>query len=123
MLSLRAAAQLALGQKKDARDTYGDLLKKDPSVLGARRQLVALQIEAGDFESARSLLTAGIVASPRNYQLYQDLAMIDLRSTGIDAALATADRLLSQDRDFAMIRALKGDIFMAANRARRNQRV
>ena len=117
MLSLRAAAQLALGQKKDARDTYGDLLKKDPSVLGARRQLVALQIEAGDFESARSLLTAGIVASPRNYQLYQDLAMIDLRSTGIDAALATADRLLSQDRDFAMIRALKGDIFMAANRA------
>lgn len=117
MLSLRAAAQLALGQKKDARDTYSDLLKKDPSVIGARRQLVALQIEAGDFESARSLLTAGIVASPRNYQLYQDLAMIDLRSTGIEAALATADRLMSQDREFAMIRALKGDIFMAANRA------
>lgn len=117
MLSLRAAAQLALGQKKDARDTYSELLKKDPSVIGARRQLVALQIEAGDFESARSLLTAGIVASPRNYQLYQDLAMIDLRSTGIEAALATADRLVSQDRDFAMIRSLKGDIFMAANRA------
>ncbi len=117
MLSLRAAAQLALGQKKDARDTYSDLLKKDPSVVGARRQLVALQIEAGDFESARSLLTAGIAATPRNYQLYQDLAMIDLRSTGIEAALATADRLMSQDRDFTMIRALKGDIFMAANRA------
>ncbi len=117
MLSLRASAQLALGQKKDARDTYSDLLKKDPSVIGARRQLVALQIEAGDFESARSLLTAGIASSPRNYQLYQDLAMIDLRATGIDAALSTADRLMSQDRDFAMIRALKGDIFMAANRA------
>ena len=117
MLSLRAAAQLALGQKKDARDTYSDLLKKDPSVVGARRQLVALLIEAGDFESARALLSAGIVASPRNYQLYQDLAMIDLRSTGIEAALATADRLASQDRDFSLIRALKGDIFMAANRA------
>ena len=116
MLSLRAAAQLALGQKKDARDTYTELLKRDPSVLGARRQLVALQIEAGDFESARSLLTAGLVASPRNYQLYQDLAMIDLRSTGIEAALATAERLISQDRDFALIKALKGDIFMAANR-------
>jgi putative PEP-CTERM system TPR-repeat lipoprotein len=117
MLSLRAAAQLALGQKKDARDTYSDLLKKDPSVVGARRQLVALLIEAGDFESGRALLSAGIVASPRNYQLYQDLAMIDLRSTGIEAALATADRLASQDRDFSLIRALKGDIFMAANRA------
>ena len=117
MLSLRAAAQLALGQKKDARDTYSDLLKKDPSVVGARRQLVALLIEAGDFESARALLSAGIVTSPRNYQLYQDLAMIDLRSTGIEAALATADRLASQDRDFSLIRVLKGDIFMAANRA------
>lgn len=116
MLSLRAAAQLALGQKKDARDTYSDLLKKDPSVVGARRQLVALLIEAGDFESARALLSAGIVTSPRNYQLYQDLAMIDLRSTGIEAALATADRLASQDRDFSLIRVLKGDIFMAANR-------
>ena len=116
ILSLRAAAQLALGQKKDARDTYSDMLKQDPSVVGARRQLVALQIEAGDFESARSLLTAGIVASPRNYQLYQDLAMIDLRSTGIEAAMATAERLMGQDRNFDQIRALKGDIFMAANR-------
>lgn len=116
MLSLRASAQLALGQKKEARDTYGELLKKDPSVIGARRQLVALHVEAGDFESARALLRAGIAASSRNYQLYQDLAMIDLRSTGVDAALATADRFLSQDREFTAIRALKGDIYMAANR-------
>ena len=41
-------------------------------MIGARRQLVALLIEAGDFESARNVLTAGIAASPRNYQLYQD---------------------------------------------------
>jgi len=116
MLSLRAAAQLALGQKKDARDTYAELLKADPNVVGARRQLVALLVESGDFESARATLTAGIGSSPTNYQLYQDMAMIDLRSTGIDAALATADRMMAQDRDFAMLHALKGDIFMAANR-------
>jgi predicted Zn-dependent protease len=42
--------------------------------------------------------------------------MVDLKSTGIDAALATADRLQNQDRNFAAIRALKGDIYMAANR-------
>ena len=42
--------------------------------------------------------------------------MIDLKSTGMDAALATADRLQSQDHDFPGIRALKGDIYLAANR-------
>ena len=116
MLSLRAAAQLALGLKKEARDTYGELLKKEPNVIGARRQLTALLIEAGDFETARSVVNAGIAASPRNYQLFQDLTMIDLRSTGVDAALATADRVLSQDRQFNAARALKGDIYLAANR-------
>ena len=96
--------------------TYTEILKNDGNVIGARRQLVALLIDAGDFESARNVVTAGIALSPRNYQLYQDYVMIDLKSTGIDAALATADRLQSQDRDFAGIRALKGDIYLAANR-------
>jgi putative PEP-CTERM system TPR-repeat lipoprotein len=114
--SLKAASYLALGQKKEARDTYVALLKQDGNVVGARRQLVALLIEAGDFEAARSTLMSGIAASPRNYQLYQDLAMIDLKSTGVEAALATADRLMGQDRDFADLRALKGDLYLAANR-------
>jgi putative PEP-CTERM system TPR-repeat lipoprotein len=116
IMSMKAAAYLALGQKKDARATYADILKNDGNVVGARRQLVALLIEAGDFESARNVVQAGIAASPRNYQLYQDYVMIDLKSTGMDAALATADRLQSQDRDFPGIKALKGDIYLAANR-------
>ena len=116
ILSLKAAAFLGLGQKKEARGAYGDLLKQDANVSGARRQLVALLIEAGDFESARSALTAGIAIAPRSYQLYQDLAMIDLKSTGVEAALATADRLIGQDRDFADLRMLKGDLYLAANR-------
>jgi cellulose synthase operon protein C len=48
--------------------------------------------------------------------LYQDYVMVDLKSTGMDAALATADRLQSEDRNFAAIKALKGDIYLAANR-------
>jgi putative PEP-CTERM system TPR-repeat lipoprotein len=116
ILSLKAAAYLALGQKKEARDAYTEILKNDGSVVGARRQLVALLIDAGDFESARNVVTAGIALNPRDYQLYQDYVMIDLKSTGIDAALATADRLQSQDREFAGIKALKGDIYLAANR-------
>jgi putative PEP-CTERM system TPR-repeat lipoprotein len=114
--SLKAASYLALGRKKEARDTYTELLKQDANIVGARRQLVALQIEAGEFEAARSVLTAGIAANPRNFQLYQDLAMIDLKSTGVEAALATADRLVTQDRDFPELRALKGDLYLAANR-------
>ncbi|HEY4172591.1 MAG TPA: XrtA/PEP-CTERM system TPR-repeat protein PrsT, partial [Rhodopila sp.] len=116
MLSLQAAGYLALGQKKEARDVYTAILKQDGSIVGARRQLVALLVDAGDFDSARNVVTAGIALNPRDYQLYQDYVMIDLKSTGIDAALATADRLQSQDRDFAGIKALKGDIYLAANR-------
>lgn len=116
MLSLKAAAQLAMAQKKEAQATYTELLKNDPNVLGARRQLAALALEIGDFETARNTILTGITAMPRNYQLYQDLALIDLRATGVEAALATADRLVSQDRDFPMLRALRGDIYLAANR-------
>ena len=116
ILSLRAAAQLALGQKKDARATYEEILKQDNQVVGARRQLLALLVDAGDFETARNVITAGIAANPRDYQMYQDYVMVDLKSTGMDAALATADRLQSQDREFPGIKALKGDIYLAANR-------
>jgi putative PEP-CTERM system TPR-repeat lipoprotein len=116
ILSLKAAAFLALGQRKEARDAYSDILKQDPSVVGARRQLVALLIEAGEFETARATIQAGIANNPKDYQLYQDFVMVDLKSTGMDAALATANRLQSQAQDFPAIRALKGDVYMASNR-------
>ena len=116
VLSLKAAAYVALGRKKEARDAYSEVLKNDAGAVGARRALVALLVEAGEFEGARNVVKAGIAASPRNYQLYQDYASIDLKSGGVDAALATADRLRSQDRDFPALGALKGDIYLAANR-------
>ncbi|MFL5254415.1 MAG: tetratricopeptide repeat protein [Rhodopila sp.] len=117
ILSAKAATLLALGQKSAARDAYEQILKQDPNIVGARRQLVAIMLESGDFDSARNVITAGIAASARNYQLYQDLVMIDLKATGVDAAQSTADRLIAQDRDFGDLRALKGDLYMAANRA------
>jgi cellulose synthase operon protein C len=116
LLGLTAAADMALGQKKDARSVYMELLKQDNTAVNVRRQLVAMLVEASDFESARNVITAGIASTPRSYPLYQDFAMVDLKSTGIDAALATADRLQSQDHEFPGIKALKGDIYMAADR-------
>jgi putative PEP-CTERM system TPR-repeat lipoprotein len=114
--SLKAVAQLALGQKREARDTYSEILKNNPNALGPRRQFEALLIDLGDFESARNVVQAGITVNPRNYQLYQDLTIIDLKSGGIDAALTASERLASQSRDFTALRGLKGDVYLAANR-------
>ena len=47
---------LALGQKSAARDLYEQILKRDPNIVGARRQLVALMLESGDFDSARNVI-------------------------------------------------------------------
>jgi putative PEP-CTERM system TPR-repeat lipoprotein len=116
VLSLKGSAQLALAQKDQARDTYTQILKQDPSLLAVRRRLVGLLIEAGDFENARNLVKAGMTLAPRNYQLLLDYVMIDLKATGVDAALSSADQLISQDQDFTPARALKGDVFLAANR-------
>lgn len=116
VLILRATAQLALGQKKEAQATYLELLKIDPNLVGARRQAVTIMVESGDFEAARNIVQAGIVAAPSNYQFYQDYALIDLRAIGVDAALSTADRLISQNQENSMLGVLKGDIYLAANR-------
>jgi putative PEP-CTERM system TPR-repeat lipoprotein len=116
MLSLRAAAQLALDQKDQARETYTQILKVDPALLAARRQLESLLLQAGDYEHARNTIKEGLVANPRNYQLYQDYVMVELKAGGVDAAVATAKQLQQQDRDFQPARALIGDVYMAANR-------
>lgn len=116
VLTLQAAANLALGQKDRAREAYRQILKQDPNALGVRQRLVGLLIEAGDFEDARDVVKAGIALSPRNYQLLLDYVMIDLKATGLNAALASADNLIGQDRSFTTALALKGDIYLAANR-------
>ena len=116
MLGLKAAALLSLGQKDKVIAVDTDLLKVDPRQLAVRRQLVGLLVDAGSFEQARNVVQAGLAVAPHTYQLYQDLVMIDLKAKGVDAALATADQLQSQDRDFVPARALRGDIYLAANR-------
>jgi cellulose synthase operon protein C len=116
MLSLKAAAQIALDKKEQARDTYGQILKLDPSVIAARRQLESLLLQAGDYERARNTIKEGLAANPRNYQLYQDYVMVDLKASGVDVAVTTANQLQQQDRDFPQARALIGDVYIAANR-------
>ncbi len=116
LLNLKASALLASDQKDQARDAYAAILKIDPSVLGARRALEALLVQNKDYERARNLIKEGMANNPRNYQLYQDYAMVDLKAGGVDAALATTKQLQDQDRDFPAARALTGDVYAAANR-------
>jgi putative PEP-CTERM system TPR-repeat lipoprotein len=116
LLSLKAAALMALDQKEQARDTYVQILKLDPSLLPVRRTLEALLVQMGDYEQARNVIKEGLANSPRNYQLYQDYVTIDLRASGIDAAVAAAKQLQQQDRDFTAARALVGDVYMSASR-------
>ena len=116
MLNVQAAAQMALDQKAQALDSYRQIIKLDPSVLAARRAAIALLVQAGNYEDARNLIKDGLVISPRNYQLYYDYVMVDLKAGGIDAALATAKQFRDQDHDFLAARALIGDAYEAANR-------
>jgi putative PEP-CTERM system TPR-repeat lipoprotein len=116
MLGVRVAALVALQRTAQARDTLQQILKINPASVPARRQLMALYMQSGDYESARNVIKEGFAARPRDYQFYQDYVMIDLKAGGVDAALASADRLAAQDRDFAQARALPGDIYLAADR-------
>ncbi|HTI79174.1 MAG TPA: XrtA/PEP-CTERM system TPR-repeat protein PrsT [Acetobacteraceae bacterium] len=116
LLGLKAAAFMGLDQKGKARDTYSQILRIDPTVITARRALESLLVQAGDYERARNLIKEGLVGSPRNYQLYQDYVMVDLKAHGVDAALATARQLIDLDHDFRPAGALIGDVYEAANR-------
>jgi cellulose synthase operon protein C len=115
LLGLQAAAQLALKQTDQARTTLIHMLALQPRNLPARRQLVALLVQAGDYEGARNLIKAGMAAMPNTYQLYLDYALIDLKTGGIKAALTTADSLYDENRTFTPALALPGDLYMANN--------
>jgi len=116
LLGVRVAALVALQRQPQARDTLQQILKLDPASVPARRQLMTLYMQSGDYESARKVVEEGFAARPRDYQFYRDYVMIDLKAKGVDAALALAQRLADQDRGFSDALALPGDIYLAAER-------
>jgi cellulose synthase operon protein C len=116
LLLLAANAQVALKKPDDARETLGKLIALEPRAVEVRRQLAALMVQAGDFESARTLVKDGMRATPRVYQLYLDYALIDLKASGLPKALATAESLRQQDPGFQALSALAGDINMVAGK-------
>ena len=116
LLAVRARTELALGQMKNARDTYAELLDRDRSVIAVRRALAELLINLGSFESARTTLEDGLKLDPQSFQLMQDLVAIDFSVSGMEAALVTADKFERLNHDFPPAWALRGDVYMAAQR-------
>lgn len=116
ILDLTANAEVALKHFDDARATYTQLLTLEPAAVNVRNQYAALLVNRKDYETARNVLSQGMAATPRNYQLELNYALVDLKDGGIDKALHTADNLQQQDRAFAPLAALKGDIYMADNK-------
>lgn len=116
LLLLRANAELALKNSDQARDTLAKLLALDPRSVQIRRELAALDVQAKDYEAARNVIKEGLRATPRVYALELDYALVDLKASGLQAALATADQVRQGDQGFKDLSALKGDVYMAADK-------
>lgn len=116
LLLLAANAQLALKQTDAARETLSTLVGLQPRAVDVRRQLAAVLVERGDYEAARTVVREGMRATPRAYQLSLDYALIDLKASGLDRALATAEALRQQDLGDPALTALRGDVLMAAGK-------
>ena len=114
LLGARARAQLALGQVKDARDTYAELLDRDRGDIVTRRTLAGLMVGIGDIESSRNTLQDGLKIDPQAFPLMQDLVALEFTTGGVEPALLTAEKFERLNSDFPLARLLRGDVYMAA---------
>ena len=113
VLGARARAQVALNQSSDARETYRRILAGNPGDLDARARLAELLVVGGDFPAARTLVQDGLKLSPKNFGMLTALVRIDQRASGIEAAVATAERLERDPANLPDATLLKGDAYMA----------
>jgi predicted Zn-dependent protease len=97
-----------------ARDTLQALVAAQPDSTEARRQLIAVLIDAKDYEAARQVVSAGLARTPQNLQLLEYYLQIDFADGGLKRALATADRLHGQLLTFVPAAGLRGDAYMLA---------
>jgi len=114
IIAARARAELAAGLTDSAIATYRQLVVINPAAIGPRHQLVRLLADAGNTDEARKIVEDALTNFKPTPLLVADLLAIDLKSGGVDAALATAGRLRSDERLGAAASALIGDVYMEA---------
>jgi putative PEP-CTERM system TPR-repeat lipoprotein len=116
LLTARARALAAAGNMKDAIDTLRKVLSVDERNSDVRTRMVDVMVESGDFDGARGALRDALRLSPGNLAVMTALARVDLKALGLDAALATADRLERDPTNLPGARVLKGDLYAGERR-------
>jgi putative PEP-CTERM system TPR-repeat lipoprotein len=115
LITARAEAEVAAGLNSDAVKTYRRAIEIVPTRIDLRRALAKTLVSTGDLSSAREAINQAIAVSPHNAQLAADLIALDLKISGVTAALATAHQLQTNDRELPTAAALEGDVYMAAH--------
>ena len=109
-------AQTAAGRFDDARATYAAVLKETPKDLVVRGLYTALLTSEKAFPEARASLEQALAIEPANYSLMSGLVANEARWKGVDAAAALADEIRARPGSMPFAAALKGDLYMQANR-------
>ncbi len=116
VLALRARLQESLGLDREAQATLRQELAANPADLATRTQLADLLIRTKDPDGARAVLRQGLEALPGNPSLLQALVGVDVRTGGLEAALATAAALTRDVANLPAARLLTGGLYMSAQR-------
>jgi putative PEP-CTERM system TPR-repeat lipoprotein len=116
VLALRARLQIALGQQREAQDTYRRILTAEPRNLDAVRRLAELLAQAGDTVGAKQVIRQGLDAMPGNLQLLETYVAADYRVGGLDAALESARQLAKEPAQLPAARMLTGGMYMSLKR-------
>jgi cellulose synthase operon protein C len=116
LLTTRAQIQLAQDHKPEAADSYRQILINTPGDQITRRRLIDLMVALDKGDEAQKLTDYGLALAPGNSALLQVSAMLTYRLKGIDAALASVDKMLQDPINLPTARLLKGGLYMTAKR-------
>lgn len=114
VIAAAAVAQLAAGDKAEAAQSFRRLIVIEPDSIGPRRELASILSAQGDLAGARQAIDAALKIDPKNAQLVADRIGVELKGSGVAAALATAKRIAKSDPSLPTAPALEGDVYMAA---------
>ena len=107
------AAQVSLGMKNAAIETYRKIIEASPSQTEARLNLAHLLYDGKSFSEAQLVIDNGVKLYPKNYDLMQASVAISFITDGEKGALVRA-RELSQDASHLPVALpLVGDLYMA----------
>ena len=116
LLSTQASIQLAAGQTDAAKQSLAQLVAAEPNNLVAIITDSDLLIRLKDFDGARQMLDGAIERQPNSLPILQARVRIDLVEKGLDASLATVDKLSSNPALMPTAATLKGGVLMGAQR-------